>query len=358
MGAHPKAPSAVVNEEGEHSLLDLIEQQPAAILGEESVKRFGPTFPFLLKVLASEKALALQVHPDKQQAKYGYEKETERGIPFNAPERNYLDTNHKPEMLCALGPFDCLAGFRSVRQIAEELKKLHPRTIGEYVAAFTESQNAGGLRRLFESIMLMGNERKRMFLEEVVGKAAIAGADRYKWIVELNRQYPRDIGVVSPLFLNLLHLQTGQAVYVEPGIVHAYLGGFGIELMANSDNVVRAGLSNRHVDIPEFIRILRYNEIHVESMDPREIAEGKEVYQTSSRDFRLYRVRLSADLRYVSSGNRAVEIMICIDGRAVIRYGTDGDYVHANRGDSFLIPAEVSRYVLEGEGTFFIAGVP
>jgi len=357
LGAHPKAPSTVLREQGEQSLIELIQAEPDAVLGADTVKRFGPRLPFLLKVLAAEKALALQVHPDKEQAVNGYQKENERKIPLDAPGRNYLDQNHKPEMLCALGPFACLAGFRSVRHIAAELKKLHPRTIAEHVEAFIQSQNVGALRRLFESIMLMGIEQKRMFVEEVLGKAVTARGDRYKWIVELNRQYPGDIGVVSPLFLNLLHLRSGQAVYLAPGIVHAYLGGFGIELMANSDNVVRGGLSTRHVDIPEFIRILRYNENPVETLDPREVTKGTEVYQTPVPDFRLYRIRLSGGLRHVSSGNRGVELMICVDGRAVIRYSSEDDHIRVNKGDSFLIPAEVPGYVLEGEGMFFIAGV-
>lgn len=357
LGAHPKAPSTVVKDEGEQSLFDLIEAEPDTVLGADTVERFGPRLPFLLKVLAAEKALALQVHPTGDQAKDGFARENARGVRLDAPERNYLDRNHKPEMLCALEPFECLAGFRSVGRIATELKWFHSITIGEDIERFIRSQNIGGLKRLFESIMLMGNERKMMFVEEVVGKAAAAKGDRYKWIVELNQQYPGDIGVVSPLFLNLLHLNPGQAVYLAPGIVHAYLRGFGIELMSNSDNVARGGLSIRHVDVPEFMRILRYNENPVEPINPREMTKGTEVYDTPAADFRLYRIRLNSGLSHVLSGKRTVEIMICIDGWAALRVGTEEDHIVVRKGDSFLIPSDVAEYILEGEGTLFIAGV-
>ena len=277
LGAHPKAPSIVVKEEGEQSLSDLIEEYPNTILGADTVERFGPSLPFLFKVLASEKALALQVHPTKDQAKEGFEKENTLGICLDAPNSNYLDRNHKPEMLCSLDSFWCLAGFRSIVQIATELKSLRLATIGKEIDLFVQSRTVFGLKRLFESIMLMGNERKQLFVKEVVEKAAVLNGDRYKWIVEMNQQYPGDIGVVSPLFLNLLHLHAGQAVYLGAGLIHAYLRGFGIELMSNSDNVVRGGLSVRHVDIPEFIKILQYNESPVEPINPREVEKSTDV---------------------------------------------------------------------------------
>jgi len=358
LGAHPKAPSIVVKEEGEQSLSDLIEEYPNTILGADTVERFGPSLPFLFKVLASEKALALQVHPTKDQAKEGFEKENALGIGLDAPNRNYLDRNHKPEMLCSLDSFWCLAGFRSIVQIATELKSLRLAMIGKEIDLFVQSRTVFGLERLFESIMLMGNERKQLFVKEVVEKAAVLNGDRYKWIVEMNQQYPGDIGVVSPLFLNLLHLHAGQAVYLGAGLIHAYLRGFGIELMSNSDNVVRGGLSVRHVDIPEFIKILQYNESPVEPINPREVEKSTDVYMTPTYDFCLYRIRLNRGLKYVSSRKRAVEILICIEGAAVLRYGAVKDDIVIHKGDSFLIPADVPAYEIEGEGMLFKATVP
>ena len=358
MGAHPKAPSLVTKDDGLQKLSDLIDLYPESILGAETVERFGPALPFLFKVLASEKALALQVHPNKEQAEKGFERENVRGIGLNAPHRNYLDRNHKPEMICALEPFWCLAGFRRIDRIVDELESLRLTTIDKEIDLFTRSQSTPELKLLFDSIMLMVDERKRLFVKEVVERAADSNADRYKWIVELNHQYPGDIGVVAPLFLNLFHLRAGQAVYLGAGLVHAYLRGFGIELMSNSDNVLRGGLSVRHIDIPEFVKILQYNESSVDPITPIEVEKGTDVYMTPTSDFCLSRIRLKKGLQYVSSQKRAVEILICIDGAAVLHYGDLPDEIVIHKGDSFLIPATGPAYSIEGEGLLFKATVP
>ena len=357
MGAHPKAPSLVIKDDGLQKLSDLIDMYPESILGAETVEHFGPALPFLFKVLASEKALALQVHPNKEQAEKGFERENVRGIGLNAPHRNYLDRNHKPEMICALEPFWCLAGFRRIDRIVDELESLRLTTIEKEIDLFTRSQSTPELKLLFDSIMLMVDERKRLFVKEVVERAADSNADRYKWIVELNHQYPGDIGVVAPLFLNLFHLRAGQAVYLGAGLVHAYLRGFGIELMSNSDNVLRGGLSVRHIDIPEFVKILQYNESSVDPITPIEVEKGTDVYMTPTSDFCLSRIRLKKGLHYVSSQRRAVEILICIDGAAVLHYGDLPDEIVIHKGDSFLIPATAPAYELEGEGMLFKASV-
>jgi mannose-6-phosphate isomerase len=357
LGAHPKAPSSVLREQGEQSLLDLIEAEPEAILGADTVERFGPRLPFLLKVLAAEKALALQVHPTGDQAKDGFEQENALGIRLDAPERNYLDRNHKPEMLCALEPFECLAGFRSIGQIATELRSLRLTTFAEEIDTIGQSRSIDGLKRLFESMMLMENERKRLFVQEVVEKATASKGIRYRWVVELNRQYPGDIGVVSPLFLNLLHLRTGRALYLAPGMVHAYLRGVAIELMSNSDNVVRGGLSLRHVDIPEFLKILQYDRSPIEPINPKKLSRGAEAYEIPTSDFHLYRIRLNRGVKYVSSGKRAVEILICTRGKAVLKGGADKDDLVVHRGDSFLVPANSPSYSIKGGGILFKATI-
>ena len=357
LGAHPKAPSTVLGEQWEQSLVELIQAESDTVLGADTVKRFGPRLPFLLKVLAAEKALALQVHPTEAQATDGFERENALGRQLGAPERNYWDRNHKPELICALGSFECLVGFRSVTEIAVELKSLELKTVEEEIERFTRLQNPDALRRLFESIMSMGRGRKQRLVQEVVKKAMTAKGGRYTWIVELHRQYPGDIGVVSPLFLNLLTLHTGQAVYLAPGTVHAYLGGLGIEVMANSDNVARGGLSARHVDRPEFLRILRYNDRPIEPLNPVEVGRGLDGYEVPVSDFRLFRIRLNRGVRYTSEQNRAVEILICTRGKAKLRVDAHGAAYGIRRGDSFLVPASSPAYTIEGEGTLFKATV-
>lgn len=357
LGAHPKAPSTVLREQGEQNLVELIRAEPDAVLGADTVKRFGPRLPFLLKVLAAEKALALQVHPTEAQAADGFERENALGIQLGDQQRNYVDRNHKPELICALGPFDCLVGFRSIKEIAAELRSMELQTIEQEIDGFTRWQNPDALQRLFESILSMERGRRQRLVREVVEKAMAAEGGRYRWIVELDRQYPGDIGVLSPLLLNLLRLDPGQAVYLAPGTVHAYLGGMGIELMANSDNVARGGLSARHVDRLEFLRILRYNDRLVEPLNPVEAKRGLDRYEVPASDFRLFRIRLERGLRYTAEQNRAVEILICTRGRAKLRVDAHGADYGIQGGDSFLVPAESPAYTVEGEGTLFKATV-
>jgi len=357
LGAHPKAPSAVLKQQGEQSLIELIDAEPEAVLGADTVKRFGPRLPFLLKILAAEKALALQVHPTEAQALKGFERENALGIQSGAPERNYLDRNHKPELICALGSFECLVGFRTVPEIAAELKSLELQTIENEIEGFTRWQNPDAVRRLFESILSMERGRQQRLVREVVEKAMTSKGSRYEWIVELDRQYPGDIGVVSPLLLNLLRLHTGQAAYLAPGTVHAYLGGMGIELMANSDNVARGGLSVRHVDRPEFLRILRYNDRPIESLDPVKVGRSLDEYEVPAADFRLFRIRLERGVRYTSEQKRAVEILICTRGMAKLCVDAHGANYGIQRGDSFLVPASSPAYTVEGQGTLFKATV-
>jgi mannose-6-phosphate isomerase len=357
LGAHPKAPSIVLRERCEQSLVELVEAEPEAVLGADAVRRFGPRLPFLLKVLAAEKALALQVHPTEAQAVHGFQRENALGMRLDAPQRNYLDRFHKPELICALGPFECLVGFRSVKDIAAELKLLESQTIEEDIDSFARLQNSDALRRLFESIMSMERARQQRLVREVVEKAMAAGGDLYRWIVELDRQYPGDIGVLSPLLLNLLRLHPGQAVYLAPGTVHAYLGGLGIELMANSDNVARGGLSARHVDRPEFLSLLRYDDRPGEPLDPVEVDGGLDEYEVPAADFRLFRIRLERGVRYTSERSRAVEILICTGGTGKLHVDACGPDYGIQRGDSFLVPAESPPYAIEGEATLFKATV-
>jgi mannose-6-phosphate isomerase len=260
-------------------------------------------------------------------------------------------------MLCALEPFECLAGFRGIGQIATELRSLRLTTFAEEIDTIGQSRSIDGLKRLFESMMLMENERKRLFVQEVVEKATASKGIRYRWVVELNRQYPGDIGVVSPLFLNLLHLRTGRALYLAPGMVHAYLRGVAIELMSNSDNVVRGGLSLRHVDIPEFLKILQYDRSPIEPINPKKLSRGAEAYEIPTSDFHLYRIRLNRGVKYVSSGKRAVEILICTRGKAVLKGGAGNDDLVVHRGDSFLVPANSPSYSIKGGGILFKATI-
>jgi mannose-6-phosphate isomerase len=358
LGAHPKAPSLVLKDDDIQPLDDFIENNSPLVLGDDISNNYGTQLPFLFKVLASQNALALQVHPTVEQAQKGFERENVLGIALDSPQRNYLDRNHKPELICALRPFWVLAGFRDLESIRSELRKLHITTIEKEDSGVEDLQKQSALKQLFESILLMEQEKKQTVIDEVVNKVSGLNEDRYKWIMELNTQYPGDIGVISPLFLNLFKLQPGQALYLKEGMVHAYLDGVGMELMSNSDNVVRGGLTVRHIDIEEFLSLINYDLSSVEPLDPEEEKKGVDVYRTPALDFQLTRLRIDRHTPYIAPKKRSVEIAICLDGYATLYWGDVENSVDVKKGDSFLVPAKAPAYSIRGEGVFFKAHVP
>lgn len=291
MGAHPLAPSRL--SPGGQTLGSAITAAPDEHLGSQVQREFGPRLPFLLKVLAAGTPLSLQAHPSITQAQHGFAADEAAGIPLDAPHRNYKDQNHKPELLCALGEFWALCGFREVAQTLELLDELGEPALLPYRALLAADPNELGIKKAFSSLMQApaASARELATATATACQARLARgnarfADELGWVARLGELYPGDIGVVSSLLLNLVRLAAGEAVYLPAGNLHAYLGGTGVELMASSDNVLRGGLTPKHVNVPELLRVLDFRPLRVEPLRP--VAHGGEqVYATPAREFRL-----------------------------------------------------------------------
>lgn len=360
MGAHPKAPSRVLLEEGKHpvqlSLSELIARDPEGILGPAVAARFGAALPFLFKVLAAARPLSIQAHPDREQARRGFRRENEQGIPLEDRRRNYRDDNHKPEVICALTPFWALNGFRPIPQMIDLLQAVGFTGIGTQISALAASPDSAGLKSFFAAVMrLQPRERQQAIREALEWAGRNPAADTARWILRLAELHPGDIGVLSPLLLNLIRLQPGQAMFLEAGVLHAYLEGTGIELMANSDNVIRGGLTSKHVDVEELLAILRFEGRALQLVEAAETAPGQRVYQTPAEEFRLAEIRVDPHRPYRSPGSGSVELMIAVRGEGRIEAGASLDF---GKGDSLLIPASTGGYRIHGSLHLFKAWVP
>jgi mannose-6-phosphate isomerase len=356
MGAHPKAPSTV-RIGGERRPLDrLIAERPAEILGDSLLQQCGGRLPFLLKVLAADRALSIQAHPDRAQAAAGFEREEKRGVPLEAEERNYRDRCHKPEVLYAVEPFSILRGFRRQQEILDLAAPLDLEGLLPALGALRRGEEGEGLEEFFTATLtLEGEGRLRRLNRKVVariGERGLAEHPVYRWVLRLADQFPDDRGVIAPLFLHVLRLEPGQAIFTGPGILHAYLEGFGVELMANSDNVLRGGLTTKHVDVAELKRILRFEPQPPAILVPTTNQNGERSFVPPVDDFALTLVPLEADrprLRKVSG----VEILLVLEGEGRLESAASShDF---RRGQAFLVPANVGEYVLEGEGNLFRA---
>jgi len=360
MGAHPKSPSEVLVDGEWQSLEAVIGSNPRSILGEGVAREFSNKLPFLFKVLAADQPLSIQVHPNLEQARAGFERENSLGIPLDAPYRNYRDPNHKPEILCALTSFQGLKGFRRIPEALALMEKVSRSVLSAHLARLGHEPTASGLEEFFSSLMRMDRERQGLAVTEAASIAEkYVDEDRaFFWMVELNRQYPGDVGVFSPLFLNLVKLEPGEAIFLPAGELHAYLQGVGIELMANSDNVLRGGLTPKHIDVPELLKIVDFRAGSAQEVESTGDGPCHRKYVTPTREFLLSVISLDEGECFESSQDRNVEILICVSGGAVVTDLRSREAFDLSKGKSVVIPSAVSGYTLEGNATLYKASVP
>lgn len=365
MGAHPGAPSKLVRGTERLSLLDWVRQLPEQTLGAETVRAFGAQLPFLFKVLAAGTPLSLQAHPSLEQAKDGFAREDTSGVPLTASHRNYKDANHKPELICALTPFDALCGFRSIDETLQLFEALGVSELEPVLAPLMASPDPAGLRDAFERLMTLPAQTRRSAVDATVQACRDSDSSKVprqafaaslRWAVKLGELYPGDPGVIGSLLLNLVTLEPGEAIYLPAGNLHAYLQGVGVELMANSDNVLRGGCTPKHVDVPELLRVLDFRVGPVPVVRPS--SNGAErVYETPAREFRLSEIRLEGACPDCAiSTRRGPDILLCTKGRAVISAGDQS--LELQQGASAFITAGEGPYLVRGAGTVFRATVP
>ncbi len=347
IGAHRKAPSRVADQPKAPALDALIRQDPVAMLGKTVVARYGE-LPFLLKILAAAEPLSIQCHPDPAQARAGFARENHAGLAIDDPRRNYRDPNHKPELLVALTPFLALTGFRPVAEILAHFAALPFDPLREPLEALAWTRNAEALRRLFGAILLLHEGDRLELLAKAVAQAAGQGDPAWRWVRRLHQKYPGDVGVLSPLLLNLLELRPDEALFLGAGELHAHLEGTGIEIMANSDNVLRGGLTSKHVDAAELLATATFASGSAEPLLPEIGAAGERVYRTPASEFELSLIPVKREAAFPSAEGHGVELLLGIEGEA--RIVTDDGALPLHRGRAVFVPAAIPSYRLEGEG--------
>jgi mannose-6-phosphate isomerase len=356
IGAHPKAPSRIASPPGLGTLDRVIQNDPVGLLGADVCDRFGNELPFLFKVLAAAEPLSIQAHPNQEQARAGWARENAEGIPLDAPRRNYRDPNHKPELVCALTPFVALKGFRPLAASARALEPLARPELKEEVARIAREASPAALRALLARLMTLDPDERAPLLQRAATEAARRAQDPgWGWVKRLLEKYPGDVGALAPLYLNLVTLEPGEALFLPAGELHAYLEGTALEIMANSDNVLRGGLTPKHVELEELLRTLVFEPQELVVLKPEALSPGEASFRTPAREFELGFLDMAPGRPHAGSGGR-VQILLQLSGKGRLTAG--GRETLLERGQSVLVPAATSSYTLEGEGKVARARVP
>ncbi|WP_433200312.1 mannose-6-phosphate isomerase, class I [Nocardia sp. CA-107356] len=364
-GAHPADPAHVRIEDSTRSLLELVAADPERELGS-AAPEFGGRLPFLLKILAAEEPLSLQAHPSSAQAHTGFERENRARVPLDSPMRNYRDENHKPELVVALDRFEALAGFREPHRTVDLLRALDVPGLRSYADLLAAQPDSAGLRTLFTTWITLPQNVLATLLPHVldgcVRYLSVKGSREFtaeaRTALELAEAYPGDAGVLAALLLNRLTLEPGQGLFLAAGNLHAYLRGLGVEIMANSDNVLRGGLTPKHVDVPELLRVLDFEPIDLPVVLPEPAGDGSVRYRTPAPEFALRRFDLTAGSGQVPLTSAGPGIVLCTSGRVRLLQG--GTSLVLERGAAAWISAadsEIRAQAVDGDAQLFCACV-
>lgn len=347
MGAHPNGCSKIKVNGEDNFLSDFILQDRPSILSAHTQAQFGE-LPYLFKVLAAGVALSIQVHPSKKQAEIGFTKEEQAGIPRTAANRNYKDPNHKPELVYALTPYQAMNGFREYDETIALFKKVNVSAIQTLVNAFAQAPNSNGLETFFSAIMSLQGDVKASSVKALIEYAnAHKEDDLFKLILELSDQHVGDIGLFSPLMLNVITLQPGEAMFLYACTPHAYLKGTGLEIMANSDNVLRAGLTKKYIDIEELVSCTHFNATPFNSLyfTPEE-KDGGLYYDIPVDDFKF---SLFESVDNLMVYTQSAEILLALDTDVTLIHQS-GETQTISKGESLFVPAYTGRYQLTSRG--------
>lgn len=355
MGAHPGAPSTAETTDGDLPLDELFRSDPAALLG--SASRFG-ALPYLFKLLAAARPLSVQAHPDAVQAKSGWERENAAGVPLDSPTRNYKDPNPKPEILCALSPFRAMCGFRPPAEIAAGLSRIASPALGPALAALADADAARALSGFLEALFSVPQPDRRSLADAAVlaaRQAALRGDPAWGLVERFAALYPQDPAILSSLYLNVIDLEPRQAVFLPAGILHAYVEGFGAELMAASDNVLRGGLTSKFVDVGELSATLRFEPFRPDILEGVEVAPGRYRYPTPAEEFVLERIECRGGSVLLDAGSPSIAVVV--EGSGLAEDGA-GARVRLEKGESVLLDARAPGPSLSGSCVAFVASAP
>ena len=366
MGCHPGSPSYVQVPSGKTSLGELIASDPRCFLGEKAEREFG-SLPFLFKLLAAEKPLSIQAHPNKAQAREGFERENLAGLASNAPDRNYKDANHKPEIICALTPFTGMCGFREpseIHRLLEIFLNPAPAVLREGFASILRTLEGGSasLRNFLSALFAMPDDVRKSLTKYILEAGDSACGDFHSLIQSFARLYPGDPSVIAPLYLNVFRLEPGEAVFLDAGILHAYVQGFGVELMANSDNVLRGGLTPKYIDVPELLSVLDFTPFNPRVIKP-ESGFSEFTYCDSAgaalcKEFSLTAIHGTGGTAVSAPSGPA--ICIVTEGEVAVSAAETGksETVILQQGESAFIAAESGRLLFSGDFTLYAASIP
>ena len=341
LGAHPRGPSGLRRDGVDQPLDQVIAADPVGELGASTAQMFDNDLPFLLKILAVDQPLSLQTHPTRQQARAGHDAEEAQGIPVDAGHRSYRDRNHKPELVCALEPFTALCGFRAPDAAAAVLGSLGIADLAPAIGLLRSGEPHQALQWLLKRPPPSGAD----IAHQVAAACTRPGPflDERQWAVRIGEQHPGDIGVAIALMLHLVHLDPGQALFLGAGNLHMYLHGVAVEIMANSDNVLRGGLTVKHVDVPALLEVVdcRPHRVPVVTLDGPCFT-----YPSPVPDFSLTRMEVDGEVQCHPAGP---EIVLCASGR-VKAAGHD-----IGGGKAVWVPAGIRHYEVSGAGLVFRA---
>jgi mannose-6-phosphate isomerase len=351
LGAHASAPSRL----GDRGLDEVIEADPEAVVGVASTVEYGARLPYLLKVLAAGKPLSLQAHPSRAQAEAGFAREEEAGIARDAPDRTYRDDWPKPEAFVGLGEVDALCGFREPAATYSLFERLGvPAAVRLMEPLRTDPES--GLRDVFERLLRLSDGELSVLDDVVEASRSIDSDDELsrfaQTAVELATHFPHDPGVLAALLMNRVGYGRNQAMYLPAGNLHAYLHGLGVEIQANSDNVLRGGLTSKHIDVEELLTLLDFTPGQPEVMDGVEQTPGVFAYPTPVPEFALWRVECDgAAVALPAEGDGRV--VLCVHGEVALRCGDEE--LELTRGQAaFVLAGDVGGEVV-GLGTVFVA---
>ncbi len=331
LGAHPTASGKLENDGQLSTWYELVKQEPVKHLGEKVYRKFGE-LPYLFKVLDVKEMLSIQVHPTKEEAIKGFEKEEAQGVPINAPDRNYKDRNHKPEVMVALSNFWLLHGFKK----EDELKKTL-QCISEFASLLPVFEREG-YYGLYKTVMELPVEQANKILKPLIERELQTTLEKSEpgyWVAKLYKNgfegKNTDKGIFSIYFFNIVELHSGQAIFQGAGVPHAYLEGQNVELMANSDNVLRGGLTPKHIDVPELLKHISFEGIEPHVLYPTVSDRGEINYPLPVEDFAISAVQLQKGQQY-NNTSASAEVFLVMDGNVTV-----DKQLQCKRGEAFVV---------------------
>jgi len=346
MGVHPSGISTAIDTQGKQIKLDqLIAKNPTQILGEHTNNKYH-TLPYLFKVLSAKQPLSIQVHPELSKAQKGYEKENKLAISLDSPNRNYKDPNHKPELVYALTPYWAMNGFRPITEIISLFASLDIQAIKNEVNTLISNQTDCGLKAFFAGLLTLDEAKKKCSLLEFKAKITPLNQMPFDIIQEIAKKFPDDIGLFSPLILNVIQLQPGEAMFLKAQTPHAYLKGTGLEIMASSDNVLRAGLTSKHIDIDELLDNTTFHSIALKQLLTKPVKHDNKIdFPVPINDFAFEIIYSDGSLQ--AENTQSAEIIFCIEGEVTLSTTTDSFTIKA--GESVFIAYCAGSFNYEGK---------